>query len=66
MTLNFTDWTKKDLWKQYQYCQENASNFHKQMLKEVITEIKKSVCLTISVTEDPIKVQNICIDKTTQ
>lgn len=41
MTTTFTHWTIQDLWKQYQYCQENKSNFNRTILKEVINEIKK-------------------------
>jgi len=41
MTSTFTHWTIQDLWKQYQYCQENSSNFNNRVLKQVIKEIKK-------------------------
>jgi len=40
ITSTFTHWTIQDLWKQYQYCQENKSNFNRIILNQVIKEIK--------------------------
>lgn len=40
MTNSFKHWTIQDLWKQYQYCQLNNTKFNRNILKQVITEIK--------------------------
>lgn len=42
MTPEFTflNWSIKDLWNQYQFCQETPNSFNNKILKLVIKEIK--------------------------